>query len=182
MRGPYLFSVLRGQTVKALRICDPTSNGSQIQSQSGATHFGAVALECENHALFCYCPVRYLLSPHGSVFGCFGGAQAALPFRASVFEVLELEDWLPITDGAHWSHHFAQELPKRGDVLMEPPQLVRESQSTDWQLELRLSTGRSFRLLQNKECNRLQLAPVEVDAGKGEHLGRPSRSGTTGLG
>ena len=144
--------------------------------------FGAVALECESHALLCYCPVRYLLSPHGSVFGCFGGAQAALPFRASVFEVLELEDWLPITDGAHWSHHFAQELPKRGDVLMEPPQLVRESQSTDWQLELRLSTGRSFRLLQNKECNRLQLAPVEVDAGKGEHLGRPSRSGTTGLG
>ena len=182
MRGPYLFPVLRGQTVKALRICDPAATCAQIQSQSGATRFGAVALECEDHALLCYCPVRYLLSPHGSVFGCFGGAQAALPFRASVCEVLELEDWLPITDGAHWSHHFAQDLPKRGDVLMEPPQLVRESQSTDWQLELRLSTGRSFRLLQNKECNRLQLAPVEVDAGKGEHLGRPSRSGTTGLG
>ena len=74
----------------------------------------------------------------------------------------ELEVWLPITDGAHWSHHFVQELPKRGDVLMESPQLVRDSEALEWQLELRLSTGRHFRLLQNKECNRLQLAPVEV--------------------
>ena len=162
MRGPYLFPVLRGQTVKALRICDPAETGSQILSQSGVTHFGAVALECESHALLCYCPVRYLLYPHGSVFGCYRGAQAALPFRATMCESGDLEDWLPITDGGHWSHHVAQELPKRGDVLMEPPQLVRDSQATDWQLELRLSTGRSFRLLQNKECNRLQLAPVEV--------------------
>ena len=162
MRGPYLFPVLRGKTVKALRICDPAETGSQILSQSGVTHFGAVALECESHALLCYCPVRYLLYPHGSVFGCYRGAQAALPFRATMCESGDLEDWLPITDGGHWSHHVAQELPKRGDVLMEPPQLVRDSQATDWQLELRLSTGRHFRLLQNKECNRLQLAPVEV--------------------
>jgi hypothetical protein len=74
----------------------------------------------------------------------------------------DLEDWLPITAGAHWSHHFDRELPMRGDVLVEPPQLVRDSQAIDWQLELRLSTGRSFRLSQNDECNRLQLAPVEV--------------------
>lgn len=162
MRGPYLFPVLRGQTVKALRICDPAANGSQIQSQPGTTRFGAVILECEDHALLCYCPVRYLLYPHGSVFGCFGGARAVLPFRATMCESGEQEVWLPITDGAHWSHHFVQELPKRGDVLMESPQLVRDSEALEWQLELRLSTGRHFRLLQNKECNRLQLAPVEV--------------------
>ena len=162
MRGPYLFPMLQGQTVKALRICDSASNGLLIRKQSGHAHFGAVALECERHALMCYCPLRYLLYPHGSVFGCYRGAQATLPFRATMCESGELEDWLPITDGAHWSHHFVQELPKRGDVLTESPQLVRGNQATDWQLELRLSTGRSFRLLQNKECNRLQLAPVKV--------------------
>ena len=102
MRGPYLFPMLQGQTVKALRICDPASKGMLIRKQSGHAHFGAVALECERHALLCYCPMRYLLYPHGSVFGCFGGAQAALPFRASVCEVCELEDWLPITEDAHW--------------------------------------------------------------------------------
>ena len=107
MRGPYLFPMLQGQTVKALRICDPASNDLLIRKKPGHAHFGAVALECERHALLCYCPMRYLLYPHGSVFGCFGGAQAALPFRASVCEVCELEDWLPITAGAHWSHHFA---------------------------------------------------------------------------
>ena len=162
MRGPYLFPALQGQTVKALRICDPAPDSTLFQKQQGSTHFGAVAMECERHALLCYCPVRYLLYPHGSTFGCFGGKQAALPFRASVCEILDLEDWLPITAGAHWSHHFDRELPMRGDVLVEPPQLVRDTPATDWQLELRLSTGRSFRLLQNKECNRLQLAPVEV--------------------
>ena len=162
MRGPYLFPALQGQKVKALRICDPAPDGSLVRKQLGLTHFGAVALECERHALLCYCPVRYLLYPHGSTFGRHGGTQATLPFRASVCEVFELEDWLPITAGAHWSHHFDRELPMRGDVLAEPPQLVRDTPATDWQLELRLSTGRSFRLLQNKECNRLRLAPVEV--------------------
>ena len=164
MRGPYLFPALQGQTVKALRVCDPAPDCSPIQRQQGLAHFGAVALECERHALLCYCPVRYLLYPHGSTFGCFGGKQVALPFRASVCEVFELEDWLPITAGAHWSHHFDRELPMRGNVLEEPPQLVRVSQADDWQLELRISTGRCFRLLQNKECNRLQLAPVEVSS------------------
>jgi hypothetical protein len=162
MRGPYLFPALQGQTVKALRICDPAPDGSLIRKQLENAHFGAVALECERHALLCYCPVRYLLYPHGSTFGCFGDRQAALPFRASVCEVFELENWLPITAGAHWSHHFDRELPMRGEVLKESPQLVRDTQTTDWQLELRLTTGRNFRLLQNKECNRLQFAPVKV--------------------
>ena len=157
MRGPYLFPALQNQVVTALRVCDPA-----VTSSAKPMHFGAIALQCERHALLCYSPERYLLYPYGSTFGLFNGAQAILPFRASLCEVGDLEDWLPITDGGHWSHHVAQELPKRGDVLMEPPQLVRDSQATDWQLELRLSTGRHFRLLQNKECNRLQLAPVEV--------------------
>ena len=164
MRGPYLFPMLQGQTVKALRICDPASNGLLIRKQSGHTHFGAVALECERHALMCYCPLRYLLYPHGSVFGCFGGAQAALPFRATVCEACDLEDWLPITAGAHWSHHFDQELPMRGDVLVEPPQLVWDSQAIEWQLELRFLTGRGFRLSQVDECNRLLLVLAEVSS------------------
>lgn len=164
MRGPYLFPMLQGQTVKALRICDPASNGLLIRKQSGHAHFGAVALECERHALMCYCPLRYLLYPHGSVFGCFGGAQAALPFRASVCEACDLEDWLPITAGAHWPHHFDQELPMRGDVLVEPPQLVWDSQAIEWQLELRFLTGRGFRLSQVDECNRLLLVLAEVSS------------------
>ena len=131
MRGPYLFPMLQGQTVKALRICDPASNDLLIRKQPGHAHFGAVALECERHALLCYCPMRYLLYPHGSLFGCFGGTHAALHFRASVCEVCDLEDWLPITAGAHWSHRFDRELPMRGDVLMESPQLVRDSQAAD---------------------------------------------------
>ena len=162
MRGPYLFPMLQGQAVRALRVCDPVPDGSLIGKQPGHAHFGAVALECERHALLCYCPLRYLLYPHGSVFGCFGGAQAALQFRASVCEVCDLEEWLPITAGAHWSHHFDRELPMRGDVLMESPQLVRDSSANDWQLELRFSTARSFRFSQAREHNRLQLAPVEV--------------------
>ena len=164
MRGPYLFPMLQGQTVKALRICDPASNGLLIRKQSGHAHFGAVALECERHALMCYCPLRYLLYPHGSVFGCFGGAQAALPFRATVCEACDLEDWLPITAGAHWPHHFDQELPMRGDVLVEPPQLVWDSQAIEWQLELRFLTGRGFRLSQVDECNRLLLVLAEVSS------------------
>ena len=164
MRGPYLFPMLQGQTVKALRICDPASNGLLIRKQSGHAHFGAVALECERHALMSYCLLRYLLYPHGSVFGCFGGAQAALPFRASVCEACDLEDWLPITAGAHWPHHFDQELPMRGDVLVEPPQLVWDSQAIEWQLELRFLTGRGFRLSQVDECNRLLLVLAEVSS------------------
>jgi len=161
MRGPYLFPVLRGQTVRALRICDPAENGSQIQLQPEAKNFGAVALVCERHALLCYCSVRYLLYPHGSVFGCFGGTQAALPFRVSVCEISDLEEWLPITAGAHWSHHFDPELPMRGDVLTELPQLVRECHTADWRLELRFSR-KAFRLSQAKERNRLKLAPVDT--------------------
>ena len=164
MRGPYLFPMLQGQAVRALRVCDHVPDGSLIGKQPGHAHFGAVALECERHALLCYCPLRYLLYPHGSVFGCFGGAQAALQFRASVCEVCDLEEWLPITAGAHWSHHFDRELPMRGDVLMESPQLVRDSQANEWQLELRFSTGRCFRLSQVDECNRLLLVLAEVSS------------------
>lgn len=161
MRGPYLFPVLQGQTVKALRICDPVSDGPPNLQQPKHVRFGAVALVCERHALLCYCPMRYMLYPHGSVFGCFGGVQAALPFRAHVCEVMELEDWLPITAGAHWSHHFDQELPVCGEVLVEPPQLVRTDHAADWQLELRFSS-REFRLSQTSECNRLHLNRVQV--------------------
>ena len=50
----------------------------------------------------------------------------------------------------------------RGDVLVVSPQLVRDSQAIEWQLELRFSTGRCFRLSQIDQCNRLLLAPVEV--------------------
>ncbi len=164
MRGPYLFPVLRGQAVKALRICDPTPDDSLNLKQPGHAHFGAVALECERHALLCYCPVRYLLYPHGSTFRRFGGMQVVLPFRASLCEVGDLEDWLPITAGAHWSHYFDLELPMRGDVLAEAPQLVRSEEVTDWQLELRFSTSRRFRLSGSGENNRLRLGSAEVGA------------------
>jgi hypothetical protein len=125
-------------------------------------HFGAIALQCERHALLCYYPERYLLHPHGSTFGLFNGAQATLPFRASLCEVDDLEDWLPITRGAHWSHHFDQELPMRGDALTEAPQLVRDEEAVGWQLEFRLSASRRFRLCRSDKHHRLQFLPVEV--------------------
>ena len=157
MRGPYLFPALQGQRVTALRVCDLATLPSRK-----AVHFGAIALQCERHALLCYCPVRYLLYPHGSAFGRFGGAQAILPFRASLCEVGELEDWLPITAGAHWSHCWNPALPMRGDALNEAPQLVKDEDAADWQLELRFSASRHFRLSRSDEHNRLQIVPVEV--------------------
>lgn len=157
MRGPYLFPALQSQVVTALRVCDPA-----VTSSAKPMHFGAIALQCERHALLCYYPERYLFYPHGSTFGCFNGAQAILPFRASLCEVDVLEDWLPITRGAHWSHHFDQELPMRGDALTEAPQLVRDEEAVGWQLELRLSATRRFRLCRSDKHNRLQFVPVEV--------------------
>ena len=157
MRGPYLFPALQGQRVTALRVCD-----SGVASSARPMHFGAIALQCERHALLCYCPVRYLLYPHGSAFGLFDGAQAILPFRASLCDVGDLKDWLPITAGAHWSHCLDTALPMRGDALNEAPQLVRDEDIADWQLELRFSAGRRFRLSRSDEHNRLQLAPAEV--------------------
>lgn len=157
MRGPYLFPALQSQVVTALRVCDPA-----VTSPAKPMHFGAIALQCERHALLCYYPERYLLHPHGSTFGLFNGAQATLPFRASLCEVDDLEDWLPITRGAHWSHHFDQELPMRGDALTEAPQLVRDEEAVGWQLEFRLSASRRFRLCRSDKHHRLQFLPVEV--------------------
>lgn len=158
MRGPYLFPALQGQTVTALRVCDPAANPS-----AKPTHFGAIALQCERHALLCYCPVRYLLYPHGSTFGRFDGATAVLPFRANLCEVEELEDWLPITAGAHWSHHVDPALFLQGEVLTNAPQLVKAEEAADWQLAFRFLGGRHFRLSRIAKCNRLQLASAEVD-------------------
>lgn len=154
MRGPYLFPVLRGQRVTALRVCNPGA---------GSTYFGAIALQCERHALLCYCPVRYLLYPHGSTFGRFGGKQAVLPFRASLREAGDLEDWLPLTAGAHWSHRVDPALPVRGDVFAEAPQLVRSQDAADWRLALRFLFRRGFRLPWIAECHSLRLPRVTTD-------------------
>ena len=56
MRGPYLFPALQSQVVTALRVCDPA-----VTSPAKPMHFGAIALQCERHALLCYYPERYLL-------------------------------------------------------------------------------------------------------------------------
>lgn len=157
MRGPYLFPALQNQVVTALRVCDPA-----VTSSAKPMHFGAIALQCERHALLCYSPERYLLYPYGSTFGLFNGAQAILPFRASLCEVGDLKDWLPITSGAHWSHHLDQELPMRRDALTEAPQLVRDDEKLSWQLELRFSATRRFRLCRSYKHHRLQFVPVEV--------------------
>ncbi|TFI46149.1 hypothetical protein E4O93_19380 [Diaphorobacter sp. DS2] len=158
MRGPHLFPALQGQTVTALRVCDPSAPPA-----ARPTQFGAIALQCERHALLCYCPMRYLPYPHGSTFGCFCGAMAFLPFRANLCEVEELEDWLPISAGAHWSHHVDPALLLQGEVLTNAPQLVKAEEASDWQLAFRFLSGRQFQLSRNAKCNRLQLASAEVD-------------------
>ena len=107
--------------------------------------------------------MRYLLYPHGSTFGRFDGATAVLPFRANLCEVEELEDWLPITAGAHWSHHVDPALFLQGEVLTNAPQLVKAEEAADWQLAIRFLGGRQFRLSRIAKCNRLQLASAEVD-------------------
>lgn len=161
MRGPYLFPVLMGQTVTALRVCDSNEDTKGISASARGLGFSAIALQCEHHALLCYSPSRYLRWPHGSVFGWYGGGQAVLPFRISLCEVSDLEYWLPITAGAHWSHQFNPMLPVRGDVLSEAPQLVRDAPSNDWQLELRLAPERWFRVMCHPDTIKgLQLAPI----------------------
>lgn len=158
MRGPYLFPVLRGQRVTALRVCDAATVPT-----AGSLSFGAIALQCERHALLCYCPVRYLLYPHGSTFGRWGGTTAALPFRVTLCEVEDLEDWLPITAGAHWSHHVVSTPCPVGEVLAEAPQLVKTEDAADWRLAFRF-TGRGQLLLSRiAACNRLQFVPAEAD-------------------
>lgn len=158
MRGPYLFPALRGQKVTALRVCDAAAVAS-----AGSTPFGAIALQCERHALLCYCPVRYLLYPHGSTFGRWGGTTAALPFRATLCEVEDLEDWLQITAGAHWSHHVAPTPCLVGEVLAEAPQIVKTEDAADWRLAFRFTGGRQLLLSRFSACNRLQFVPEEAD-------------------
>lgn len=158
MRGPYLFPVLRGQKVTALRVCDAATVPSD-----GSLSFGAIALQCERHALLCYCPVRYLLYPHGSTFGRWGGTTAALPFRATLCEVEDLEDWLPLTAGAHWSHHVASTPCPVGKVLAEAPQMVKAEDAANWRLAFRFTGKGQLLLSRIAECNRLQFVPAEAD-------------------
>lgn len=158
MRGPYLFPVLRGQKVTALRVCDAATVPT-----AGSPSFGAVALQCERHALLCYCPVRYLLYPHGSIFGRWGGTTAALPFRATLCEVEDLEDWLPLTAGAHWSHHVASTPCPVGKVLAEAPQMVKTEDAADWRLAFRFTGKGQLLLSRIAACNRLQFVPAEAD-------------------
>jgi len=107
--------------------------------------------------------VRYLLHPHGSTFGRWGGTTATLPFRAILCEVEDLEDWLPITAGAHWSHHVASTPCPMGELLAEAPQLVKTEDADDWRLAFRFTGRRQLLLLRIAACNRLQFVPAEAD-------------------
>ena len=158
MRGPFLFPSLAGQTVVAFRVCEPWV----AAPTAGPTPlFGAIALQCNRHALLCHSPVRYLGYPQGSKIGLHGGGVAELSFRASLCEVDELEHWLPLTGGAHWSNCVSPVLPMPGDVLAEAPQMVRDSGGGPWQLAFRFSTGRCFRLQYRSDMDvSLQFAPA----------------------
>ena len=163
MRGPLLFPALAGQTVVALRVCEPWV--AALPPTAGpACLFGAIVLQCNQHALLCHAPVRYLVNPQGSKIGLHGGGVAELPYRASLCEVDELEHWLPLTGGAHWSHRASPVLPMPGEILAEAPQMVRNGSSEPWRLEFRFRTGRCFRLQYRPDMDAsLQFAPVEVD-------------------
>lgn len=162
MRGPFLFPALAGQTVVALRVCEPWV--AALPPTAGpAPLFGAIGLQCDRHALLCYAPVRYLGNPQGSRIGLHGGGTAELSFRVSLCAVDELEHWLPLAGGAHWSHRANPVLPMPGEVLAEAPQMVRDRDSGPWQLEFRFRTDRCFRLLYRPDMDAsLQFAPVEV--------------------
>ena len=160
MRGPFLFPALAGQAVVTVRVCEPWG-GALPPTDGPASLFGAIILQCGRHSLLCYSPVRYLSNPQGSRIGLHGGEVAALPFRASLCEVDDLEHWLPLTGGAHWSHCVSPVLPMSGEVMAEAPQMVRDSESGPWQLEFRFCTGRSFRLQYRTDLDAsLQFAPV----------------------
>lgn len=160
MRGPYLFPALAGQTVMAFRVCEPWV-ASLPPTAGPAPLFGAVALQCSQHALLCHSPVRYLGNPQGSKIGLHGGGTAELPFRVGLCAVDELEHWLPLTGGAHWSHLASPVLPMPGDELAEAPQMVRDSDSGPWQLEFRFRTARCFRLQYRPDMDAsLQFASV----------------------
>ena len=92
MRGPLLFPALAGQTIVALRVCEPWV--AALPPTAGpACLFGAIVLQCNQHALLCHAPVRYLANPQGSKIGLHGGGVAELPFRANRCEVDELKHW-----------------------------------------------------------------------------------------
>ena len=160
MRGPFLFPALEGQAVAALRVCEPWV-AALPPTVGPANLFGAIVLQCNQHALLCHAPVRYMANPQGSKIGLHGGGVAELPFRASLCEVDELEHWLPLTGAANWSHRTSPVLPMPGEVLSEAPQLVRDGESGPWQLEFRFCTGRSFRLQYRTDMDAsLQFAQV----------------------
>ena len=160
MRGPYLFPALAGQTVVALRVCEPWVTALP-PTVGPASLFGAIVLQCNQHALLCHAPLRYMADPKGSKFGLYGGGFAELLFRASLCEVDELEHWLPLTGAAHWTDRTSPVLPMPGEVLSEAPQLVRDSENHPWQLEFRFATGRCFRLQYRADLDAsLQFAPA----------------------
>ncbi|MBK1683215.1 hypothetical protein [Rhodoferax fermentans] len=162
MRGPFLFPALAGQTVVAFRVCEPWA-AALPPTEDPAPLFGAIVLGCNRHALLCHSPVRHLGNPQGSKIGLHGGGTAELPFRASLCEAEDLEYWLPLTGGAHWSHCASPVLPTPGEALAEAPQMVRDGDSGPWQLEFRFRTGRCFRLQYRPDMDAsLQFAPVEV--------------------
>lgn len=159
MRGPYLFPALAGQTVVALRVCEPWVTALP-PTVGPASLFGAIVLQCNQHALLCHASLRYMADTKGSKFGLYDGGFAELPFRASLCEVDDLEHWLPLTGAAHWSDRTSPVLPMPGDVLSEAPQLVRDSENGPWQLEYRFATGRCFRLQYRADLDAsLQFAP-----------------------
>ncbi|QJY33654.1 hypothetical protein HND92_12245 [Diaphorobacter sp. JS3050] len=104
-----------------------------------------------------------MLYPHGSSFGQWGDTTAALPFRAILCEVEDLEDWLPITAGAHWSHHVVSAPYPVGEVLAEAPQMVKTEDADDWLLAFRFKGRRQLRLSRIAKHNRLQFLPAEAD-------------------
>ena len=160
MRGPFLFPALAGQTVVALRVCEPWA-AALSPTADPVPLFGAIVLQYNQHALLCHAPVRYLGNPQGSKIGLHGGGTAELPFRASLCEVDDLEYWLPVTGGAHWSHRASPMQPMPGEVLAEAPQMVRDSDNEPWQLEFRFCTGRCFRLRYRPDMDfSLQFAPA----------------------
>lgn len=160
MRGPFLFHALAGQTTVALRVCEPWV-AALPPTEGPAPLFGAIVLQCNRYALLCHSHVRYLGNPQGSMIGLYGGGTAELPFRASLCEVDDLEYWLPLTGGAHWSHCASPVRPMPGEVLTEAPQMVRDSENCPWQVEFRFCTGRSFRLQYRPDMDAsLQFAPT----------------------
>ncbi|MEY2861480.1 MAG: hypothetical protein RL392_1938 [Pseudomonadota bacterium] len=75
MRGPLLFPALGGQTVVALRVCEPWV-AALPPTAGSALLFGAIVLQCNQHALLCHAPVRYLANLQGSKIGLHSGVNS----------------------------------------------------------------------------------------------------------